>query len=283
MSEGRQTAFLRKLEDAAGVTCLDVHADADHHRSVLTLAGDDAEVEGAARRLTEAAVAGLDLTGHSGAHPRRGIVDVVPFVHVEPGPDGRLVDAPIGPAAAARDRFAAWAADALALPCFLYGPVGDDPGATLPQLRREAWVSRSPDTGPAHPHPTAGAACVGARPVLVAYNLWLAQPDVALARRVAAEVRAPGLRTLGLAVGDRVQVSCNLIEPWRVGPGAAFDAVADRVAVAGAELVGLLPLAVLEAEPASRWEALGIGPDRTIEARLEEAGLDGGRSARTGR
>lgn len=277
VSEGRDTAFLAHLRAAAGAACLDVHSDADHHRSVFTLAGEDAAVEAAARRLTAAAVAGLDLARHAGAHPRRGIVDVVPFVHVAPDAGGRLADAPIPVAAAARDRFARWAADTLGLPCFLYGPTGDDPGATLPQLRREAWHGRLPDTGPHHPHPTAGAACVGARPVLVAYNLWLLEPDLVRAREVAAEIRAPGLRTLGLQVGDRVQVSCNLIDPWRVGPAAAFDAVASRVAVAGAELVGLLPRAVLEAAPPSRWADLGIGPDQTIEARLEQAGLDGGR------
>ncbi|MHB8506953.1 MAG: hypothetical protein ACYDEN_14750, partial [Acidimicrobiales bacterium] len=261
-------AFLEGLRTAAGALALDLHADPDHHRAVLTLAGEATEVEEAARRLSASAVAHLDLAAHRGAHPRRGIIDVVPFVHVEAGADGRLVDAPIEAAVAARDRFALWAAGTLALPCFLYGPGHP----TLPELRREAWVRRLPDTGPDRPHPTAGATCVGARPVLVAYNLWLAEPDLSAAREVAASIRAPGLRTLGLQVGERVQVSCNLVDPWRVGPAAAYDAVSGRVAVAGAELVGLLPRAVLDAVPPSRWDSLGIGVDRTIEARLERAG-----------
>lgn len=274
VSEGRDLAFLAQLRTAAGPLVVDLHADADHHRAVFTLAGEGPEVEAAARRLASSAVAHLDLNSHSGAHPRRGILDVVPFVHVEPGTGGLLADAPIEAAVQARDRFANWAAGALSLPCFLYGP--GQP--TLPELRRDAWVRRVPDTGPGTPHPTAGACCVGARPVLVAYNLWLADPDLGAAREVAAAIRAPGLRTLGLRVGERVQVSCNLIDPWRVGPAAAFDAVASRVAVAEAELVGLLPRAVLEAVPPSRWDTLGIGADKTIEARMEAAGLDGGSS-----
>jgi hypothetical protein len=109
--------------------------------------------------------------------------------------------------------------------------------------------------------------------------------DLALARRVAARVRRPGLRALGFAVGARVEVSCNLTDPHRLGPADAYDVVAAAVAVeagageagafaagaaaiAAAELVGLLPEAVLAAVPSDRWAALGIGPDRTIETAL---------------
>ena len=84
------------------------------------------------------------------------------------GPGGNLVDGPIEAAVAARDRFAAWAGSALDLPCFLYGPE-----RSLPDVRRQAWSSLVPDHGPPSPHPGAGAVAVGARPVLVAYNLWL--------------------------------------------------------------------------------------------------------------
>jgi glutamate formiminotransferase/formiminotetrahydrofolate cyclodeaminase len=113
---------------------------------------------------------------------------------------------------------------------------------------------------------------------LVAYNLWLAAPDVALARRLAAAVRGPSVRALGLAVGDRAQVSLNLIEPATTGPAAVFDLV-DRDArtsgnrVVGAELVGLLPEAVLRAVDEERWGQLDLAVERTIEARLAAAGL----------
>src|SRR5580658_714413 len=122
VSEGRDPSVLEVLRTAAGPVLLDVHKDPDHHRAVFTLAGAAADVEDAARRLTVAAVRRLDLGRHAGAHPRRGVVDVVPFVHVGPGADGRLADADIGPARRARDDFARWAAETLALPCFVYGP-----------------------------------------------------------------------------------------------------------------------------------------------------------------
>jgi glutamate formiminotransferase len=103
---------------------------------------------------------------------------------------------------------------------------------------------------------------------LVAYNVWLAEPDVALARRVSVAVRSPALRALGLTVGRRVQVSMNLVDPLVVGPAAAYDAVAALAPVAGGELVGLIPAAVLEQVAPERWAELDLGRDRTIEARL---------------
>jgi glutamate formiminotransferase len=268
VSEGREPTRIVALSNRGGRHVLDVHSDPDHHRSVLTLAGPGPEVMGRAREVARATVSLVDLRIHSGAHPRRGALDVVPFVALQGWPveNGDLTEA-VG----ARDEFAKWAGSELQLPCFLYGPE-----RTLPEVRRRAWHDLLPDYGPPGPHPTAGAAAVGARPVLVAYNLWLVEPDLEAARRVAAELRHSQLRTLGIRVGTEVQVSCNLIDPWRVGPGVVFDAVASRVAVARAELVGLVPQTVLAAEPSSRWKELGLDPSATIEARLEKAGLDGG-------
>ena len=278
VSEGRAPDVIARLTAAAGPCVLDVHSDADHNRTVLTLGGPDAALEASVRRLAAATVAAIDVTRQAGAHPRIGALDVVPFVALGRDAKGRLVDGPPSGAVSARNGFARWAGRELGLPCFLYGAE-----RTLPDLRRQAWRTLEPDSGPPRPHPTAGAAAVGARPVLVAYNLWLAAgTDPALGRSVAAGIRRPGLRTLGLHLGERVQVSCNLVDPWHLGPGAAFDAVA-RALPAGtgiehAELVGLLPRAVLEAEPPHRWEELGLGLSETIEARLEQAGLDGGSS-----
>ena len=251
VSEGRDDATLAALADAAGEDLLDVHVDPHHHRSVFTTVGEEA-----ARRLAEVAVARIDLRDHDGVHPRLGAIDVVPFVAL----DGSTTAA----ACAARDAFADWAGDELDLPAFAYG--GDGP--TLPEVRRRAFRDLAPVAGPPVPHPTAGAVAVGWRPPLVAYNLWLAEPDLATARRVAGLVRGDGIRALGLAVGDRVQVSMNLVEPERVGPAEAWDRVAAHTAVAGAELVGLVPQAVLEAVAPARWAALDLAPDTTIEARL---------------
>jgi glutamate formiminotransferase len=250
ISEGRDGALLAELDDACGGDLLDRHTDPHHHRSVFTLVGEEAP-----RRLAAAAVACLDLSTHEGAHPRLGVVDVVPFVPQA----GSSMDE----AVAARDTFAGWAAAGLGVPCFLYGPE-----RTLPDVRRRAWRDLGPDVGPAHPHPTAGAACVGARDVLVAYNVWLAARNVTLARAIAAQIRSPAVRALGLAVGDRAQVSMNLTRPDEVGPAQAYDLVAARAPVAGAELVGLLPGRVLDAIPPGRWSELDVATSRTLEARL---------------
>jgi glutamate formiminotransferase / 5-formyltetrahydrofolate cyclo-ligase len=254
VSEGRDRDVLRALAEAAGPALLDLHADPDHHRAVLTLAGEEAPTA-----VAEVAVERIDLTTHAGAHPRIGAVDVVPFVP--------LGGATMGEAVAARDRFAAWAGAALGVPCFLYGPE-----RSLPDVRRSAFAGLAPDTGPDRPHPTAGAAAVGARPVLVAYNVWLAEPDLDAARRLARALRGSAVRALGLAVGDAVQVSCNLVDPAAVGPAAVFDRVAAEVPVARAELVGLVPRSVLDAVPRHRWAELDLADDRTIEARLEAGG-----------
>lgn len=250
ISEGRRPDVVAALAAAAGPSLLDVHRDPDHHRSVLSMVGEEAP-----RAVATAAVATLDLVAHAGAHPRIGVVDVVPFVPLA----GIDLDDAVG----ARDRFAAWAAADLGLPCFLYGPE-----RSLPDVRRSAFDSLAPDVGPLAPHPSAGAVAVGARPVLVAYNVWLAEPDLARARAVAEAVRGRAVRALGLRVGEAVQVSMNLVDPSTVGPADAYDAVASRAAVARAELVGLIPEAVLAAVPRRRWAQLDLAEDCTIEARL---------------
>jgi glutamate formiminotransferase / 5-formyltetrahydrofolate cyclo-ligase len=251
VSEGRDEQVVSRLARAAGDGLLDVHTDPFHHRSVLTLVGEEAP-----RRVAAAAVDTIDLRRHQGVHPRLGAVDVVPFVPLD---GSSMADAD-----SARGRFIDWAAEALGLPAFAY----DEGGPTLPQVRRRAFRDLRPTAGPLLPHPTAGAVAVGARPLLVAYNVWLAEADLTLARSIAAALRSPAVRTLGLAVGDEVQVSCNLVAPTTAGPADVVDAVASRAAVARTELVGLTPAAVLERAPEERWAELDLAPERTIEARL---------------
>ena len=135
------------------------------------------------------------------------------------------------------------------MPSFLYGPLPGGRTRTLPEIRRLAF---GPPPGRAAPRrrarrrptPGSGATAVGARRVLVAYNVWVSSAEVA--RRVAPLVRGPEVRALGLAVGARAQVSCNLVDPDRYGPGQLYDAVAALVGeaggrVEGGELVGLIP------------------------------------------
>ncbi len=274
ISEGRDPDVVAAVAAAGGHVVLDVHTDAEHHRSVLTLAGPLAHVEAAARKVAAAAVERIDLTRHAGVHPRLGAVDVVPFVPLR-APDATAWEAVLG----ARDAFARWSGDELGVPCFLYGPE-----RSLPDVRRGAFDTIAPDTGPRAPHPTAGATAVGARTVLIAYNVWIAasRPDgprdadvdvLAVARDLATHMRRPGLRTLGLAVGDGAQVSCNVVDPDRVSLTEVYDDVARGAAAQGCEarrgeLVGLLPVSALTEVPGRRWAELGLRSEDTIESRL---------------
>ena len=260
VSEGQDSHRLRDLSTAAGAGLLDVHSDADHHRSVFTMIGTEA-----VRRLTDVAIDLLDVNRHRGVHPRLGVVDVVPFVP--------LGTSTMGEALTARDEFGAWVVDKHRVPVFFYGP---DPRSDrqLPDIRRNAWRSLQPDIGPSSPHPTAGAICVGARQPLVAYNVWL---DSLLtdeeARCVRDDVRSDAIRVLTLTIDGRTQVSMNLIDPHRVGPYVAYASVDTSITRLGktirrAELVGLIEDDVLRKIPESEWSRLDISRDRTIESRL---------------
>lgn len=265
VSEGRDASVVASIAAAGAEQVLDVHSDPDHHRSVITLAG--ADVEGAVRALARRTLDLIDIRHHAGVHPRMGALDVVPFVPLGPG-GAYEAGCDLTPALRARDEFAAWAASTLELPCFFYGPERD-----LPEVRRRAFVDLAPDRGPELPHPTAGACAVGARTVLVAYNLWLSTQDRLAASSIARELRGAAVRALGLVVGNSAQVSCNLLQPTSFGPAECYDAVARLAAERGvtitrAELVGLVPAAVVDSTPPERLHELDLGPERTIEARL---------------
>jgi glutamate formiminotransferase len=272
VSEGRDDALLGELAAAAGPHLLDLHRDPDHNRAVFTLAGPPDAVETAARDLATATLALLDLRTHEGAHPRLGVLDVVPFVPYAPGapPPGDLTAA-----VARRDDFARWLGETNGVPAFLYGPLAGGGTRTLPDVRRHAFAEGPaglrPDFGPSRLSLRSGATAVGARPALVAYNVWVDSP--AVARVVAPQVRSPQVRALGLTTGVRAQVSCNLIDPVRVGPAEVYDAVSALVAdaggsVEGVELVGLIPAVVFAAVPAARRRTLGLSEEETVEARL---------------
>jgi glutamate formiminotransferase len=269
VSEGRDDTVIAAVSEAGGRCVLDVHTDADHNRMVLTMAGGD--LEDAVRAVARTTVQLVDLRRHDGVHPRLGALDVVPFTPLDGGSpvtgDGDLAGA-IG----ARDRFARWAGRDLALPCFLYGPE-----RSLPEVRRQAFAGLDPDTGPDRAHGTAGACAVGARLALIAYNVWLSTGDVAVARSIAAAIRGPAVRALGLRTAGVTQVSCNLVDPLVVGPAQVYDEV-ERLArdlgvsVRRAELVGLAPAAVVDAVPRDRWSQIDIDRERTFEARLQRSG-----------
>jgi glutamate formiminotransferase len=249
ISEGQRSDRIERWSASCLGHLLDVHRDRHHHRAVFTMVG-----EAAARSLTAEVVTELDLSHHLGVHPRIGVVDVVPFVP--------LAGSSIDDAIRARDDFAAWAWDELSVPAFLYGPE-----RSLPEVRRLAAAGEEPDVGQGR-HARAGAIAVGARRPLVAYNVWLHDPDIGAASAIARELRGPAVRALAFAVGEAVQVSMNLIDPINVGPADVYDAIAARAAVERAELVGLIPANVLNAIAPQRWPALDLAVERTVEARL---------------
>ena len=216
LSEGRDTELLSELGATAGLSLRDVHADSFHNRSVFTLINDGPPLVRDVQALLSAAFSRLDLTHHTGVHPRFGVVDVVPFVALD---SKRASDAVL-----LRDETAQWIAHTFDVPVFLYGPV-DGVVRTLPEVRRKAFVDLKPDFGPLQAGSTLGASAVGARGLLVAWNLWLRGVSLDGARDIARSVRDVSVRTLAFEVGDSVQVSCNLIDPMRVGPSIVFDRV----------------------------------------------------------
>jgi glutamate formiminotransferase len=272
VSEGRDRGVLDSLSQACGRALLDRHVDADHHRSVFTLAGQQrTDAADAVRRLARAVAERVNLVTHAGVHPRLGALDVVPFVALDGEPASTAVDA-------AHD-FATWAAAELALPVFLYDQADPD-RRTLPDVRRDAFVKRAPDLGPAAPDPHLGAVAVGARPPLIAVNCELDRDDVLLARRIAHAVRErdgglPGVRALGLHLDSvaRAQVSMNLVTLARTSLQRACDRVRELARAAGTdvarvELVGLVPAGELSRCDPAFLEWSGIGIDQTIERGL---------------
>jgi glutamate formiminotransferase len=264
ISEGRDAERLAALAVAAGSSLRDVHSDAAHHRSVFTLINSAPALRVDVRSLIRTAVATLDLSRHEGVHPRLGVVDVVPFV--------ALSDEQASGAIELRDETARWMSEELGVASFLYGSLADGSQRTLPEIRRRAYVDLTPDFGPFEPSLTTGASALGVRGVLVAWNIWLQGASLSETRRIAAAVRSPVVRALGLDVGDYTQVSCNLIDVRVTRPSEIYDQVAgllaDTARIARSELVGLAPRSLLEHEDPQRWEQLDLRADRTIESRL---------------
>ena len=278
VSEGRDVAVLdacaRALE-GAGVTLAHRTSDAGHHRSVFTFFGRRDAVLAAAVALARVTTERIDLRTHRGAHPRIGALDVLPFV---PFGSATLADA----AALARDAAGEiWRE--LRVPSVFYGAAAtSDRRRLLADVRAggfEGLVERGhrggpPDVGELAAHPSAGAVAIGARQVLVAFNVVLASADLGLARTIAGAIRERGggfrtLRALGIAQADgRVQVSCNLTDVaatplLRVVSAIGRLAAPSGVAIAGTELIGLVPRAALQRVAD---DALGVEvPARTTQ------------------
>jgi glutamate formiminotransferase len=271
ISEGRDLSWLSQLAGSVH-TLADLHTDASHHRSVLTLIGSGEALVDAVISIGRAVVSHVDLVTHEGVHPRIGALDVVPFVP--------LGSATMADAVHARDQTATRLVDELSLPVYLYGPLPDGSSRSLPEVRRAAAAGQLADLIPAHPSPGAGAVALGARRALVAWNLWLTDVDLARAMQLASSVRSETVRALGLEVEGAVQISCNLLEPTKTTPADVADQVAALLdgegSIARAELVGLVPRAVIDEVPANRWRELDLSEDKTIETACERLAVDVG-------
>ena len=285
VSEGSDAERLERLERAfsQGVTLLDRHSDADHGRTVFTLAGAGEPLVEALAAGAEEALETIEMDRYRGAHPAIGALDVCPVVWFDPADR-----------AAAREEAVAVATQigGLGIPVFLYGELARDPGRAERAYFRngglgELWLRMesgelSPDFGPGLPHRTAGATLVTARPPLAAFNVELDSDDVEVARAVAAGLREsggglPGVRAIGLLLGSgRAQVSTNVHDPLAVPLGEVVERVRELAAPLGArpleaELVGLIPRAALAGYPAD-VPMRGFDPHRhVIEARLADA------------
>ena len=264
VSEGRRDEVVAAIaaaavEAAPGVVLLDRTSDSDHNRSVLTFLGDGEPLVAAMTALVEASLAAIDLRTHTGAHPRLGAVDVIPFVPVRGATTAECVELAKTLGKSLAERFG--------LPVYLYEDAASAPErqnlATIRKGEFEGLAKKmedpawKPDFGPAAPHPSGGAVVVGARAPLIAYNINLATADLAVADRIAKAIRhlSGGYRfvkAMGVKLEARgqVQVSINMTNFEKTPLHRVFETVrseAERhgVAVVGSEIVGLVPQAAL--------------------------------------
>src|SRR5213082_3226007 len=293
-SEGRNTATLEALRAALtsvpGVRLLDVQADASHNRSVFTFVAPPEAALEAVLRAMRVATERIDLTKHTGEHPRMGATDVVPFIP--------LRDVTMDQCVTLARRLGERAAAELRIPIYLYAQAAVRlERERLPDIRKGEFEglrerigtapAADPDFGPRRIHPTAGATAVGARPFLVAFNIYLDTPDVAVAKEIAKRIRTssgglPAVQASGFEVGGQAQVSMNLLDIDTTPPAAVYAAVeaearARGVAVTKSEVVGLVPeRAILGAGAAAL--RLPDAADHLLEAKIRAAegpALDG--------
>jgi glutamate formiminotransferase len=277
VSEGRdptRIAHLVGVTEARGARVLDIHSDASHHRSVLTLTAPVEELINACTALAVAASA-IDLRTHHGVHPRLGGLDVCPIVPHQ---------ADMKEAVEAARSLAQRIGSESALPVYLYGNAASrDASRELPDLRRGGLATLAvrarrdlpPDAGPQEVDPARGVVCVGARGPLIAFNVWL-DADIDVTRELARQVRSPAVRALGLAVEGATQVSMNLVQPVTVGIEEAFEGVRSGADVLGArvtatEIVGLVERRFLPPPDATVTRLL-LEPGHCLEERLKRLG-----------
>src|SRR5271155_5020665 len=289
-SEGRDPAkidaIVSAMSSVTGVYVLDREMDADHHRSVITLAGEPDAVAEAALRGVGKAMELIDLTKHSGAHPRVGATDVLPFIPIE----GVTIEDCV--ALARRTGHEIWAR--YRIPVFFYEAAALRPNrVNLENVRRGQFEGlreemkhnhdRQPDVGEPKLHPTAGVTVVGARKFLIAYNVNLNTSDVGIANKIAKAIRfsSGGLRyvkSMGVELKARnlAQVSINLTDFEQTPMHRVYEMVkreAERYGVApvGSEIVGLVPKRAIEMAADFFLQLEDFSPSQVFENKLAAA------------
>ncbi len=285
-SEGRDMEVVHAIRDriaaVAGVSILHVTSDASHNRSVITFVAPAETMPDAAFAAIRAARDRIDISAHAGVHPRIGAADVVPFVPL----DGATMDDCVAIARAVGERVG----NELEIPVYLY-----ERAATRSTMRNLADVrrggfeglrdamqrdpERAPDFGPAHMHPSFGAVAIGARPFLVAFNVYVGTAKaMPTAREVARAVRQssgglPCVKALALEVDSQAQVSMNLVDIERTPLSIAFDAVERETRARGgevtwSEIIGLVPERVAFDVAAHRLRLRDPLSDHVLERRI---------------
>jgi len=285
-SEGRDMQKVRALVDVIStrdVDVLDWSADPDHHRAVVTYIGDPRAVEDASVAGAAFALEHIDLRHHEGVHPRVGALDVLPFVPLE----GTVMDEAVASAHRVGHEIAR-----LGIPVFFYGRASEPPGRALSLLRaggfeglRDGFAEDLPADLPKdsrRAHPTAGVTCVGARDILLAWNVFLVGIDLQGARDIAGRVRErgggfKGLRALGLHLEDqdRVQISMNLEDPIGTSPLDVFAFIEKEVAARGGrvtetQVIGMIPDTLVHPAAVDRLLLSDFGPARVLSRRVAE-------------
>jgi glutamate formiminotransferase len=286
-SEGRRPevidAIVRAISATPGIALLDLHSDADHNRSVVTFAGPAGAVAEAAFHGVATAAQLIDMRQQRGQHPRIGATDVLPFVPLQ----GATIDECVRVARAVGARIGA----ELEIPVYLYEAAATSPERReLPALRRGEYEGlrdaiehnplRAPDFGPARIG-SAGATIVGARPPLIAFNVFLNTAELRVAKAVAKAVRGSsgglrGVRALGMLVHGRAQVSMNLTDYHTTPLHRAVELVAREAAAYGAavaecELVGLIPEDALLDAARFYLQLHRMRPGQILERRVQAA------------
>ena len=288
-SEGRRPEVIAAIRGAIaaveGVVVLDVSSDASHNRTVITfVAPGDRAVDAAFAGIREARER-IDLTTHTGEHPRMGAADVVPFIPLE----GATMEDCIALARSLGERVG----KELDIPVFLYERAATRPDRmNLADVRRGQFEglrteigsnpARTPDFGPNHIHPTFGAVAIGARPLLVAYNVYLGpESNLDVAKKVAAAVRGSSgglvnVKGMGIAVDGQAQVSMNLVDTEKTPVHRAFElvkaeAAAHGVATTWSEIVGLVPERALVDAAVRHLQLAKFTPDQILDRKVREA------------